>query len=252
MEKKLLEINNLTKKFRKSGTELVAADQVDFSIHEGECVGLIGESGCGKSTVANLVAGFIKPDGGTVTFAGKQLKWKGRDAQRDRSKMQMVFQNPHMSLNPRMSVEENLSEAVVYYEKTDKAALTERIESELRRLGLPVDYRKKLPGELSGGECQRVAIARALMRSPDLLICDEVTSALDVSVQAEIMKYLMELKRDGLSFLFITHDLLLAAMICDRIIVMKEGRVVEAGDVRSIIDTPREAYTKELVRALLG
>lgn len=252
MEKKLLEINNLTKKFRKSGTELVAADQVDFSIHEGECVGLIGESGCGKSTVANLVAGFIKPDGGTITFAGKQLKWKGRDAQRDRSKMQMVFQNPHMSLNPRMSVEENLSEAVVYYEKTDKAALTERIESELRRLGLPVDYRKKRPGELSGGECQRVAIARALMRSPDLLICDEVTSALDVSVQAEIMKYLMELKRDGLSFLFITHDLLLAAMICDRIIVMKEGRVVEAGDVRSIIDTPREAYTKELVRALLG
>ena len=252
MEKKLLEINNLTKKFRKSGTELVAADQVDFSIHEGECVGLIGESGCGKSTVANLVAGFIKPDGGTITFAGKQLKWKGRDAQRDRSKMQMVFQNPHMSLNPRMSVEENLSEAVVYYEKTDKAALTERIESELRRLGLPVDYRKKLPGELSGGECQRVAIARALMRSPDLLICDEVTSALDVSVQAEIMKYLMELKRDGLSFLFITHDLLLAAMICDRIIVMKEGRIVEPGDARSIIDTPREAYTKELVRAILG
>ena len=252
MEKKLLEINNLTKKFRKSGTELVAADQVDFSIHEGECVGLIGESGCGKSTVANLVAGFIKPDGGTITFAGKQLKWKGRAAQRDRSKMQMVFQNPHMSLNPRMSVEENLSEAVVYYEKTDKAALTERIESELRRLGLPVDYRKKLPGELSGGECQRVAIARALMRSPDLLICDEVTSALDVSVQAEIMKYLMELKRDGLSFLFITHDLLLAAMICDRIIVMKEGRIVEPGDARSIIDTPREAYTKELVRAILG
>lgn len=252
MKKRLLEVHNLTKTFRKSGTELTAADRVSFFINEGECVGLIGESGCGKSTVANLVAGFIRPDEGTISFGGKPLQWKGRDAQRDRRNMQMVFQNPHMSLDPRMTVAENLSEAVTYYENVEKAELTERMEAGLQRLGLPADYLKKLPGELSGGECQRVAIARALMRSPILLICDEVTSALDVSVQAEIMKYLMELKREGISFLFITHDLMLAAMICDRIAVMKEGRIIETGDAHRIINDPKENYTKKLVSVLTG
>ena len=225
MRPKLLEVDNLTKRFRNAGTEHAAADRVSFCIHEGECVGLIGESGCGKSTVANLIAGFLRPDAGTIRFGKKTLKWRGREARTDRKEMQMVFQNPHLSLDPRMTIEENLAEAVVYYEKTNRADLTERIETGLIRLGLPAEYRRKLPGELSGGECQRAAIARALMRSPKLLICDEVTSALDVSVQAEIMKYLLELKREGLSFLFITHDLILAAVICDRILVMEEGRI---------------------------
>ena len=221
----LLEVKNLTKTFHKAGTNLVAVDDVNFSIKEGECVGLIGESGCGKSTVANLVAGFIRPDAGTISFERKLLKWKGRDARRDRRNMQMVFQNPHTSFNPRMTIGENLSEAVIYYEKDRKAGLTARMESGLEKMGLPKEYLLKLPGELSGGECQRAAIARALMRSPSLLICDEATSALDVSVQAEIMRYLMELKGEGLSFLFITHDLMLAAMICDRIAVMKDGKI---------------------------
>ncbi len=251
MENKLLEVNNLTKVFRKSGTELVAADDVSFSIGEGECVGLIGESGCGKSTVANLVAGFIRPDAGSISFDGKMLKWKGKEARTGRRNMQMVFQNPHMSLDPRMTIEENLSEAVIYYEKVEKTALKKRMEAGLEKMGLPADYLSKLPGELSGGECQRVAIARALMRSPDLLICDEVTSALDVSVQAEIMRYLMQLKREGISFLFITHDLMLAVMICDRIAVMKDGKIIETGNAHDIINEPNESYTKALVRALL-
>ena len=249
MEAKLLEVNNLKKVFRNSGKEFTAADDVSFFIREGECVGLIGESGCGKSTVANLTAGFLRPDAGSITFCGKPLQWKGKDAQRDRRDMQMVFQNPHLSLDSRMTVEENLAEAVVYYEKPSPAELRARMEAQLLRLGLPAEYLSKYPGQISGGECQRVAIARALMRSPLLLICDEVTSALDVSVQAEIMKYLLELKREGLAFLFITHDLMLAGMICDRICVMKDGKIVESGDARSIVDDPKEAYTRKLVNA---
>lgn len=215
----LLTVEKLNKSFKSRGKHLHVVKDMSFTIDEGECLGLIGESGCGKSTVAALIAGFIRPDSGSITFCGEPLTYKGRAAQLCRRDMQMIFQDPRSSLNPRMTVRKNLEEAVIYYEPEKKGRLEAEIISELEKMGLPDSYTDKYPSELSGGECQRVTIARALMRKPKLLICDEITSALDVSVQAEIIRYLLKLKEeDRISFLFISHDLALAGHICDRII----------------------------------
>ena len=215
----LLTVENLNKSFKNRGKLLPVVRDLSFTIGEGEALGLIGESGCGKSTVASLIAGFLKPDGGRIFFDGQLLSYKGRQAQLCRKDMQMIFQDPRSQMNPRMTVRKNLEEAVIYYEPERKEHLEPDILAGLAKMGLPGSYIDKYPSELSGGECQRVAIARALMRKPKLLICDEITSALDVSVQAEIIRCLLELKeQEKLSFLFISHDPALAGLFCDRII----------------------------------
>ena len=202
---------------------------MSLQIRQGECLGLVGESGCGKSTLAFLLAGFLRPDEGELYFLGRKLEGSGREAQHRREGMQMVFQDPASSLNPYMTIGRNLMEALRYWKKQlpqEEQRLL--VKGALEQAGLPAAFMDRRPHQLSGGECQRAAIARALLAGPKLLICDEVTSALDMSVQAEIMRLLTERKEEKeqkLSMLFITHDTDLAAAICDRIAVMEQGRI---------------------------
>ena len=244
-----LEVKQLSKSFKRKGESIQAVKNVSFCLPAGSCLGLIGESGCGKSTIASMVAGFLVPDQGEIWYHNKRLAVKGKNAQEHRKTMQMIFQNPQGSLNPYMTVEKNLYEAVRYHEKGNENGWKNDAVRNLEYMGLPEEYLQRKPNELSGGECQRVAIARALMRRPELLICDEITSALDVSVQAEIIRYILRLKDDGVSMLFITHDLMLAAHVCDELLVMRNGREVEAGNTQQVLKTPREEYTKQLITA---
>ena len=203
-----------------------------------ECLGLIGESGSGKSTVANLAAGLRKPTSGQISFYGEH--------------MQMVFQNPLTSFSPKMKILDSVCEGLRYRTTMTRKEQEARAYEVLEMVGLKQEYAQKYSHELSGGECQRAAIGRAIMIKPQLLICDEVTSALDVSVQAQIIRLLHNLKREmKMSYLFISHDLALVSSICDRIAVMYEGGIVESGSVREVLDNPREDYTKKLLDAVL-
>lgn len=244
---KLLEIHELNKSFSKSGQKIEAVRDFSCSLENGQCMGIVGESGSGKSTVAGLITGFIKPECGEIIYDNEKLLSSGRKAQLQRKTMQMIFQNPISSLNPHMTILANLKEAAVYYEKIDDKDFFAKASEELIHLGLSYEYLSRYPRELSGGECQRVAIAKALIRRPKLLICDEITSALDVCVQAEIIKYLIELKSSGISILFITHDLSITRQLCDRIIVMQNGGIVEQDTTSNILDAPKQQYTRLLV-----
>lgn len=238
MRTNVLEIRDLTKEFHNSGTRLTAVDHVSFSIAKGEIFGLLGESGSGKTTIAQLTAGFQKPTSGRITVNGR---------------MQMVFQNPAESLPPRMKVINALIEGMCYHSKAKKEEMQRRALEVLELVGLDETYARRYPGELSGGQCQRVAIGRAIMLPPDLLICDEVTSALDVSVQAQIISLLRELQQSlGMSILFITHDIALAGVFCDKIAVMQNGVIVETGTAKEITRKPTHPYTKQLIEAVLN
>ena len=245
----LLEVKHLSKSFKRKGERIQAVKNVSFRLPAGSCLGLIGESGCGKSTIASMVAGFLVPDQGEIWYQKERLAVKGKTAQEQRRSMQMIFQNPQGSLNPYMTVEKNLYEAVRYHKQGNENGWKNEAVRNLDYMGLPEEYLQRRPDELSGGECQRVAIARALMRRPELLICDEIASALDVSVQAEIIRYILRLKDDGVSMLFITHDLMLAAHVCDELLVMRNGQEVEAGNTQQVLQTPREEYTQQLIMA---
>ncbi|WP_026670036.1 ABC transporter ATP-binding protein [Butyrivibrio sp. AE3006] len=246
---KILEIKNLNKTFKKASESTKAVSNFSCQMNEGECIGIVGESGSGKSTIAVIIAGFVKADSGSIFFDGNELVFKGKAARLQRKSMQMIFQNPTSALNPHMTILDNLKEAVVYYEKIDKDAFYAKAAEELKKMGLTPEYLHRYPKELSGGECQRATIARSLIGRPKLLICDEITSALDVCVQAEIIRYLLELKKSGISILFITHDITLTSQLCDRIIVMKQGKIVESGNTKDILENPVSDYTRMLVGA---
>ena len=238
MEQTILTVNNVSKNFTDRKEEIHAVKNVSFSIKQGECLGLIGESGSGKSTVANIVSGFVKPDSGEVFFTGKNF--------------QMVFQDPMMSFSPHMKILDSLCEGLRYRTKLGKREREDRALEVLEQVGLKREYAQKYCYELSGGECQRAAIGRAIMIKPELLICDEVTSALDVSVQAQIIRLLKTLANEmGMSYLFISHDLALVSSLCDRVAVMYQGEIVEIGNVREVIDYPKQEYTKRLLKAVL-
>lgn len=239
MPEEILTVENLKKTFRGGKNEIQAVNDVSFSIHRGECFGLIGESGSGKSTVAKIVSGLLKPSGGTVRFTGKN--------------MQMVFQDPVTSFSPRMNILDSLCEGVRYRTKLSRKKQEERAYEVLEQVGIKKEYAKKFSHELSGGECQRVAIGRAIMIKPELLICDEVTSALDVSVQAQIIYLLKKLADEmQMSYLFISHDLALVSGLCDRVAVMCQGEIVEMGETREVLEHPKEVYTKQLVDSVLS
>ena len=239
MEKEILIVEKLNKTFRSRKSELHAVKDVSFSIRQGECLGLIGESGSGKSTVANLVSGLLSPSSGTVKFTGKNL--------------QMIFQDPMMSFSPKMNILDSLCEGLRYRTNISRKEQEKRAYEVLEQVGLKQEYAKKFCYELSGGECQRAAIGRAIMIRPDLLICDEATSALDVSVQAQIIRLLKKLADEmKMSYLFISHDLALVSSLCDRIAVMYHGEIVEMGDVRKIMDHPEQEYTKLLLNSVLS
>jgi len=234
---------------RGSREDLLAVDGVSLAVAAGESVGLVGESGCGKSSVAQALVGLIEPSGGRVLFRGADLWRAGRGARRQfRRQVQMVFQDPCGSLNPRLSVGSALREALqVGGREADPGAVAEL----LRSVGLEPEHGARYPHELSGGQRQRVGIARALAVGPALLIADEPVSALDVSVQIQILNLLRALRRErGLAYLLIAHDLAVVRYLCERVLVMYLGRIVESGPAERLFAQPAHPYTEALLSAV--
>jgi peptide/nickel transport system ATP-binding protein len=252
----LLDVRNLRIEYpqrHRSGT-LTAVDGVSFDIARGETVGLVGESGCGKSTLSKAILRLVDVASGEVRWQGKDVAHMPEHALRPlRRQVQMVFQDPFASLNPRRSVRDILDTVLVVNGVHDASKRLARIADMIDRVGLPKNSLDRFPHEFSGGQRQRIGIARALVTQPDLLICDEPVSALDVSVQAQILNLLVELKQEfGLAYLFISHDLSVVRYIADRVLVMQHGKIVESGDHRRIWQHPQHPYTRTLLAAVPG
>ena len=251
----VLKACGLTKVFSRRGLpEVVAADQISFELMPGECLGIIGESGSGKSTVVNMIARLLDVTAGEIILEGENITHsKGNELRRIYRKMQMVFQTPADSFDPRRTLGDGIGESL-RNSGMSKAAALQRVNALLEQCGLTPDFADRYPHEVSGGQCQRAAIARALAIGPKLLICDEATSALDVTIQKEIMELLSNLRRQqggSLSILFICHDIALVQQFCDRILVMYKGRIVEEGIPDEVIRNPQNEYTKRLIESVL-
>ncbi|WP_373504554.1 ABC transporter ATP-binding protein [Aestuariivirga sp.] len=254
----ILTVSALTKHFTvgsmlSGGRKVVkAVDGVSFSIKRGEVLGLVGESGSGKSTVGRTILRLSPPTSGSISFDGQDITNLGRSALRPiRRKMQMVFQDPFSSLNPRMTVEELLTSPLkIHGLSTEPGARQKRVAELLDLVGLSANHASRFPHEFSGGQRQRIGIARALAVQPDFLVADEPVSALDVSIQAQVVQLLLEIrKRFGLSILFIAHDLAVVGYICDRIAVMYLGRIVEIAPTAELFRMPRHPYSEALFSA---
>jgi len=255
----LLQVRALKKHFRLPGGWLTgniryvyAVDGVDLDIAQGEVFGLVGESGCGKTTLGRLVLRLLKPTGGQIFFAGRELTaLKGEALRLLRREMQIVFQTPISSLSPRLKIEDIIAEPIRTHQRMTRDALRTRVVELLEQVGLGSQHLSRYPHEISGGQAQRVAIARALALNPRMIVLDEPTSALDVSVQAQIVNLLEDLRQaHGLTYLFISHDLNLVHHISDRIGVMYLGKLVEVGESDGIFYNPRHPYTQALLGAI--
>jgi peptide/nickel transport system ATP-binding protein len=251
----LLQVRNLVKRFESGGgwlggrKQIVrAVNDVSFDVAPGQSLGLVGESGCGKSTVARLLLRLIEPDEGSIRFDGQDLHAAGAAQMRTlRQRMQIVFQDPYASLNPRRTVRQTLAEPLRVHGLGDAARIDAKVAGTLQEVGLPLSALDRYPHEFSGGQRQRIGIARALVLDPELIVADEPVSALDVSVQAQILQLLDRLKRErGLSFVFVSHDLGVVRHFCDTVCVMYLGRIIERGPTRQVLDAPRHPYSRVL------
>lgn len=238
--------------FKKSHQSVKAVDGVNFDVYKGETLGIVGESGCGKSTLARLVNQLIHPSNGSVEFKGKDLATLSpKDIRATRKSIQMVFQNPDASLDPRKTIEYLIAEPLVIHKIGTKDSRRKRVLELLETVGLSSYHADRYPHEFSGGQKQRINIARALALNPDVIICDEPVSALDVSVQAQVINLLKSLQKEfDLTYIFISHDLNVVRYMCDRIAVMYLGRIVETGTFKQIYDAPKHPYTKALLSAI--
>jgi ABC-type oligopeptide transport system ATPase subunit len=256
----LLEVRDLTKHFpvkrglliERTVDHVKAVDGVSFEIAEGETLGLVGESGSGKSTTGYCVLQLLKPTSGSIRFLDRELTELGReDLRRMRREMQIVFQDPYSSLDPRMTVGDIVGEPLVVHGVGTRRARQARVRELLDVVGFNPEFTNRYPHEFSGGQRQRIGIARALALSPRLIVCDEPVSALDVSIQAQILNLLKDLQNDfGLTYLFIAHDLAVVRTMSDRIAVMNRGKLVELGPAEEVYGQPKDAYTQALLSAV--
>jgi oligopeptide/dipeptide ABC transporter ATP-binding protein len=257
----ILEVSNLTKYFpvyggvfRHEVARVYAVNGVSFSIEQGQTLGIVGESGCGKSTLARAMIRLYEPSSGSVRFKGKDfLALRDDELKAARSDMQMIFQDPYASLNPRMSIGKILEEPFALHGIGDADSRRQKALTLLDRVGLRPDAYDRYPHEFSGGQRQRVGIARAIALEPDLVLCDEPVSALDVSIQSQVLNLLRELQRElSLTYVFIAHDLSVVRHISDQVAVMYLGRIVEMADTDDLYGTPRHPYTRALMASVPG
>ena len=241
---RLIQAENIVKCFHEKKQRVLAVDHVSLHLDEGEILGIIGESGSGKSTILRLLSSIIQPDEGQVTLFGKSLDRKDRGRFQN---IQMIFQDARASFDKQYTIEQSLNEVRKYLNPN---ALENRFL--LQEVGLDSTFAKKYPYEMSGGECQRAAIARALACNPKVLLCDEITSALDVITQEKICNLLAHLcQQHHISAIFVSHDLPLISNLCNRVMIMKDGKVVEEGKTKDVMQNPQHPYTKELLRHIM-
>ena len=247
----LLKADALSRRFYKGRQLFTAVDQVSLTVAPGEALGVVGESGSGKTTLIKMITGLLTPDSGRIFLNGRDVTHaRGASARQRRQAMQLVFQTPRESFDPRQTLGQGILEGMVN-NGVPRAQARSRLPDLLERCGLSADFAGRYPHQVSGGQCQRAAIARAVAVEPQLLICDEATSSLDVTVQAQVMELLESLRRGGTAFLFISHDLALVQQFCSRVMVLHHGRVAEAGEVEQVLLHPRSDYTRQLLDAAL-
>ena len=238
--------------FGRTVGHVKAVDGVSFDLMRGETLGVVGESGCGKSTTSRAILLLNKPTGGEILLGGRDIRsLSGAEELAYRRRVQVVFQDPQASLNPRHTVMEILTEGMIYHGLCKPEERREKATELLKAVGMPLDILDRYPHEFSGGQRQRLCIARAISLKPELLICDEAVSALDLTIRAQVLDLLEDLKKKlGLSILFITHDLGVVQHVADRIIVMNKGKIVESGDASEVLKHPKNDYTKRLMASV--
>ncbi len=256
-QKVLLEAKHLVKEFPAGGTRknpqvVHAVTDVNLTIYEGETLALVGESGCGKSTLGRVLIRLIEPTGGDILYEGQSIVGMREAAfARLRRQMQIIFQDPYASLNPRMSVKEIIGEPLLTYGMRDKREREVRVRELMKEVGIAQEFYNRYPHQFSGGQRQRIGIARAIALNPKLIICDEPVSALDVSIQSQVLNLLKDLQEKyGLTYLFISHDLSVVKFIADRVCVMFLGKICEIGDTDSLYEKPLHPYTRFLMNAI--
>ena len=260
MSESILEIKNVNMSYRIDSNDLFRGKyvlpvlkDVSLNVEKGKVVGLVGESGCGKSTLGKCILDLEKIDSGQILFEGENIhNFNKKELKQYRKNAQLIFQNPYSSLNPRMTIYDTLSEPLIIHNVCEKKDLIDRVENMLDLVGLKKEDKNKYPHEFSGGQRQRIAIARAIITMPKFIVADEPVSALDVSIQAQIINLLIELKEKfDLTILFISHDLNVVKYLCDEVAIMERGKIAEKGTCSEIFVNPKSDYTKTLLNAIL-
>lgn len=253
MKPVILKCRSINKKYNKKTHDHIAADNITFDLYQGECLGVVGESGCGKSTLAKMIMNLESVDSGQIILENRDItNLRGKKLNGVYKEIQMVFQDAIGSFNPKMTIGDSILEYICSLCSVSKKGREEKLDELLTLVGLPIEFKHRYPHQISGGQCQRAGIARALSSHPKVLVFDEATSALDVSVQAQVIQLLKRMRKElNISYMFITHDLALISHFCDRVIVMKSGKIVEEGLVDDVLNFPQSDYTKLLLNSIL-